>query len=146
MAYRHVKPSMARKPQVQARVEDSQKQAIDDYAERNDLSSSEALRQLIDKGAAAEGYRADGVLPDDGPSPFERLAGRRLVWLGIVQLLLGILLLASATVLGTVAVYVATGAISLGVISLYLNLVANLALIDNLSVAVLGANEADIDD
>lgn len=51
---------MARKPLVQARVEESRKEAINNYADAEDISQSEAIRRLIDSGLAAEGYNAGG--------------------------------------------------------------------------------------
>lgn len=51
---------MARKPLLQARVEHTTKDAVDNYADENDLSQSEAVRRLIHHGLADEGYNAAG--------------------------------------------------------------------------------------
>lgn len=75
---------MARKPLVQARVEESRKEAINNYADAEDISQSEAIRRLIDSGLAAEGYDASG-----SRGLLERIASRTTVTLSTVLLALG---------------------------------------------------------
>jgi hypothetical protein len=134
------------KESVATRLDPDTNRALEDFAEKHDIGKTEASRRLIRDGLSRDGY--DIAAMSTSQTPLERLSGYRLVLVGISLLVLGIalLLLVGATVLGTGAVYVATGALSLGVLSLYLNLVANLALIDDLSGAVFGSSEVDIDD
>lgn len=68
---------MARKPLLQSRVEHATKEAVEDYAENNDLSQSEAVRRLIQSGLAQEGYNVEG-----SRSWLERIASVRTILSG----------------------------------------------------------------
>jgi len=78
---------MARKPLIQARVEPDTKSALEDYAESEDLSQSEALRDLLNKALASEGYDAKG-----SRSLLERLASVKMVLGGAFLFFLSALL------------------------------------------------------
>lgn len=125
MVYQPHKTRMGRKPLIQARVEESRKQAIEDYADTQDISQSEAMRRLLDAGLAAEGYRADG-----SKTPLAHLASLKTVLLGV-----GIMLLATAALGGalvtslTVPLAVAgTLLTALGVLTLWTALLAQITL------------------
>jgi len=62
---------MGQKPRVQARVRPDLKQKIGEYADRHDVSESEALRQLAGRQLHAEGYQIAAT--DGGATVTDRL-------------------------------------------------------------------------
>ena len=63
---------MASKPQIQSRVEPDTKTKLDRYA-GEDMTQSEAVRQLVRRQLDAEGYRVAAT--DGGATVTDRLAG-----------------------------------------------------------------------
>jgi len=48
---------MGRKPKAQARIEHDTKRVIDQYAEDRNVGNARAIRELLRRGAASEGYQ-----------------------------------------------------------------------------------------
>jgi hypothetical protein len=116
---------MGRNPLAQARVEPATKSAIEDYAERHDLSQSEATRKLIQDGLAREGYRTDGT-----QSPLARLASRATVLFGTVLLALAMAALgiASTGTLGPLSAGVGVVLLLTGTLTIWTAVLAQIAL------------------
>lgn len=91
---------MSRKPLIQARVEHHTSEGVEDYADDQDLSRSEALRRLLHIGLAAEGYSSDGTR-----SWLERIAAPRTVTLALLLMLAGLTGTALAAVATTGVLY-----------------------------------------
>jgi len=132
------------KESVATRLDPDTNEALEDFADEHGFGKTEASRRFIRDGLSREGY--DIVARDVSPTPLERLAGYRMIFVSISLLVAGILLLLSATVLGMGAIYAAGAMLALGALSLYLVLVANLALVDDISETVLGSSEVSSDE
>jgi hypothetical protein len=119
---------------LQARFPATDAKAVEEYAEDHDISRSDAIRRLVRLGLDAE----DGEEEEDSPTKgfLERLASAKIALSSAVYLITGMLILLFAPPVAAWA-YIGVILITLGIVTIYLSALANLALARPLT-ALLG--------
>jgi hypothetical protein len=128
------------KSRVQTRVEPDTQEQIQAYQDEKDIGQAEALRRLIKTGLATEGHPVDES--DSGGTPLDRLS-KRLIGLATMLLTIGAIGLVLTPAPQTALFYGVAGVLCLGVLSLYLSLIALLAVTDSLTESVTGYLRGD---
>lgn len=129
------------KESVATRLDPDTNDALEDFADEHDIGKTEASRRLIRSGLSREGYQI-AATDSGGGTPLDRLS-KRLIGLATMLLAIGAIGLVLAPAPQTALFYGVAGVLCLGVLSLYLSLIALLAVTDSLSESVTGYLRGD---